>query len=75
METIQSKTEKILSGLRFYIFRNKDVERLAKYRASICGVCEHSDEGTKIKCKLCGCILVLKIRSMTNDNKCLAGKW
>lgn len=72
---IQDKVNNIISGLKFYVFRNKDVEKIANYRARICGVCENATDGSKIKCKLCGCILVLKIRSMTKNNKCLDGKW
>ena len=67
----------ILCALRNYVFRDKDIEELAKLRAQICGGCdEFSMDGYK-HCKICKCSIPLKIRSVdkNREHECPIGKW
>lgn len=58
-------------------------DEVAEWRARVCSGCEHRD-ADKNKCKLCGCFLDLKTRSMVNYNPkrgmseithCPDGRW
>lgn len=71
----------ILDGLKNYVSRTTEVERLAKARMEICRECPLIDlkgdscfaPGTQPCCGSCGCSLKLKTRSL--DSECPEGKW
>ena|ERR1017187_6532510 len=66
---------KILEGIKNSIFTKKDVEEIAELRMEICKVCPHIDTRgsscampkTQPCCKLCGCNLHLKHRSLSSS--------
>tara|TARA_B100000768_G_C10935090_1_gene231266 strand:+ start:162 stop:476 length:315 start_codon:yes stop_codon:yes gene_type:complete len=71
----------ILEGIKNRIFTKEDVEEIAKIRGNICEQCSKFDmighscavPGTAPCCSSCGCILNLKVRSMSAS--CPDGKW
>ena len=71
----------IAEGIKNRVFTKEDVEQIASIRWSICDTCEFKDTkgdscampGTAPCCADCGCILALKIRSMSAS--CPKGKW
>ena len=71
----------ILEGIKNRIFTRDDVEEIAKIRWDICTRCRNFDTighscavpGTAPCCKDCGCILNLKVRSMSAS--CPIGEW
>ncbi len=71
----------IAEGIKNRVFTKEDVEQIAAIRWSICDTCEFKDTkgdscampGTAPCCADCGCILALKIRSMSAS--CPKGKW
>ena len=71
----------ILEGIKNRIFTNDDVEEIAKIRGNICETCHNFDTignscavpGTAPCCADCGCILNLKVRSLSAS--CPIGKW
>jgi len=71
----------IAEGIKNRVFTKEDVEQIAAIRWSICDTCEFKDTkgdhcampGTAPCCADCGCILALKIRSMSSS--CPKGKW
>jgi hypothetical protein len=71
----------IAEGIKNKVFTKDDVEEIADVRWSICDSCEYIDRrgdhcgmpGTAPCCADCGCILALKIRSMSSS--CPKGKW
>ena len=73
--------DKIAEGIKNKIFKNDDVEAIAKMRWQECKICPLLDrEGsscavktTKPCCSDCGCSISLKIRSMSSD--CPKGRW
>ena len=73
--------DKIAEGIKNKIFKNEDVEAVAKLRFMECKICPLIDrEGkscavpkTAPCCSDCGCSLGLKIRSMSSD--CPKGRW
>ena len=65
------KLQAILNGWRHVVFKNEEVEKLAKARAVICSTCPSN---VNDKCAECGCPLVSKLRSVVN-NDCPLGKW
>tara|TARA_R110000751_G_scaffold233590_2_gene334523 strand:+ start:749 stop:1168 length:420 start_codon:yes stop_codon:yes gene_type:complete len=73
--------DKIAEGIKNKIFKNDDVEAVAKLRFMECKICPLMDrEGktcavpkTAPCCSDCGCSLGLKIRSMSSD--CPKGRW
>tara|TARA_R110000824_G_scaffold66344_3_gene172247 strand:+ start:4653 stop:5072 length:420 start_codon:yes stop_codon:yes gene_type:complete len=72
---------KIAEGIKNKIFKNDDVEAIAKLRWMECKLCPLLDKegsscavpGTKPCCSDCGCSISLKIRSMSSD--CPKGRW
>lgn len=71
-----SKLEEIINGWGNYIFKNKEVEELAKKRLSIC----LDNQGKNDKCMSdrnfcnnCGCFIPAKVRSETSQ--CPKRKW
>jgi len=73
--------DKIAEGVKNKIFKNEDVEEIAKVRWMDCSVCEHLDtkgdkcaiKATRPCCGKCGCSIGLKIRSLSSG--CPIGKW
>tara|TARA_R110000787_G_scaffold278211_1_gene387860 strand:- start:53 stop:472 length:420 start_codon:yes stop_codon:yes gene_type:complete len=73
--------DKIAEGIKNKIFKNDDVEAIAKLRWMECKLCPLLDKegsscavpGTKPCCSDCGCSISLKIRSMSSD--CPKGRW
>ena len=71
----------ILEGIKNRVFTRDDVEEIAKIRGNICEQCHNFDmignscavPGTAPCCADCGCILNLKVRSMSAS--CPIGKW
>ena len=71
----------IMEGVKNKIFKNEDVEEIAKARWMECATCEHLDnkgdkcavKATKPCCGKCGCSLGLKIRALSSG--CPVGKW
>jgi hypothetical protein len=73
--------DKIAEGVKNKIFKNEDVEEIAKARWLECVHCPHLDEkgdkcaikATKPCCGKCGCSIGIKIRSLSSG--CPVGKW
>ena len=73
--------DKIAEGIKNKIFKNEDVEAIAKMRWQECKSCPLLDEkgtscavnGTQPCCADCGCSISLKIRAMSAD--CPKGRW
>ena len=71
----------IYEGIKNKVFVKDDVEQIAKIRWDICTNCELFDTvgtycavpGTQPCCADCGCILNLKVRSLSSE--CPIGKW
>lgn len=65
-----SKLQQIKEGWLNYIFDNPEVKELAEKRAEICASC---DENIANFCKICGCFLPSKTRSV--NSKCPKMLW
>jgi len=71
----------IMEGIKNRVFTNNEVEEIAKIRWDICTRCRNFDTigsscavpGTAPCCSDCGCILNLKVRSMSAS--CPIGEW
>ena len=71
----------IFEGIRNKVFTKSEVEEIAMIRWDICTRCRNFDTvgtycavpGTAPCCKDCGCILNLKVRSMSSS--CPIGEW
>ena len=71
----------IMEGIKNSIIRDEFVEAVSEERYSICNTCPDKDttgstcvvRGSKPCCKLCGCSLAFKTRSLSSD--CPADKW
>jgi hypothetical protein len=68
-----SKLSEIYNGWKNYVFPNPQVEELAKKRIEICvkndcGKFTHTNT-----CKLCGCYMPAKVRSIKST--CVLKKW
>ena len=61
-----SQLSEILDGWKNYIFENEEIERIAKERITICSTCEELRKNNT--CKLCGCKMAIKTRSI--DSEC-----
>ena len=62
----------IYDGWKNVIWKDEEVEKIAKERAEICSQC---DSNVGNVCKECGCPLHAKCRSMREENKCDLEKW
>ena len=71
-KTWQEKLDEIQDGWKNWIWKNSEVEKIALERAIICSTC---DSNSSIHCKICGCPLATKTRSMKETNKCPLNKW
>ncbi len=73
--------DQIAEGIKNRIFKNDDVEMIAKMRWQECKNCPLLDKegkscavnGTQPCCSDCGCSISLKIRAMSSD--CPKGRW
>ena len=73
--------DKIYEGIKNKVFVKEDVEQIARIRWDICSNCNLFDTkgifcvvpGSQPCCADCGCILNLKVRSMSAS--CPKGKW
>ena len=73
--------DKIYEGIKNKVFVKEDVEQIANIRWNICTNCDFFDTkgthcavpGTQPCCADCGCILNLKVRSLSSS--CPKGKW
>tara|TARA_R110000744_G_scaffold153068_1_gene267372 strand:- start:108 stop:527 length:420 start_codon:yes stop_codon:yes gene_type:complete len=73
--------DQIAEGIKNRIFKNEDVEAVAKMRWQECKICPLLDKkgtscavsGTQPCCSDCGCSISLKIRAMSSD--CPKGRW
>jgi len=78
---IWKEKDKILEGVKNFMFKNADVENIAAERMATCDTCPEIDHtgskcmvpGTGPCCGLCGCSLSLKTRALSA--RCDAGKW
>lgn len=76
-----SKLASIIDGWKNVIFQNEEVEKIAIKRLEICVGSETKERcqffTTKFydHCRICGCPIDAKVRSMTSTNKCPIGKW
>jgi len=81
IRTIWNNRFLILEGLKNYVSRTTEIEKLARARMEICNECPLIDlkgtscfaPGTQPCCGSCGCSLKLKTRSQ--DSNCPEGKW
>lgn len=76
-----SKLATILNGWKNLVFQSEEVEKIAIKRLEICVGSDTKEKcpffSTKHydHCRLCGCPIDAKVRSMTNTNRCSIGKW
>ena len=71
-KTWLQKLDEIQDGWKNVIWKNEEVEMVAKERATVCAKC---DDNVSNVCKNCGCPLFAKTRSMKETNKCDLKKW
>ena len=72
---------KIMEGILNYVFKHQDVEIIANERQKECDACEYHDikgktcmiPGTGPCCELCGCVIKIKIRSLSSC--CPDSRW
>jgi hypothetical protein len=65
-----NKTKNIVDGWKNLLFRDEQIEALAKTRLKTCGECPHQKG---FICGLCGCPLKAKSRAV--NDKCPDGRW
>lgn len=73
--------KQIMEGIANNVFKKEHVEEVYTQRKSICDSCEFKDvEGTKCAipgtqpcCRLCGCSLSIKLRSL--NTSCPENRW
>jgi hypothetical protein len=65
--------EEIYSGWKNYIFPNKEVEEIAKKRIAFCVENKCNNFTNKKTCKVCGCFMPAKVRSL--KSKCPLRLW
>lgn len=81
LKEIFKNRKQIVEGITNSIIKNKFVEDVSKLRIEICNTCNEKDvignecvlPGTQPCCKLCGCSLTFKTRSLSTT--CPAKKW
>ena len=69
-KTVSDKLRSIYDGWKHLIWKDPEVEKIAKERAKVCADCGLNRNGF---CKQCGCYLSAKIRSI--EEKCPLDKW
>jgi|TARA_B100000035_G_scaffold262786_1_gene234295 hypothetical protein len=73
--------DQIANGIKNKLFQKEEIEEIAWKRWQICTQCNYFDTvgnecavpGTAPCCSDCGCILNLKVRSLSS--RCPQGKW
>lgn len=81
LKRIWKNRKEIMEGIKNSIIRDKFVEEVASDRMNICTACIYKDvdgseclvPGTQPCCKLCGCSLEFKTRSLSSD--CPDNRW
>lgn len=68
-----SLLQEIYNGWKYYIFPNAEVEEIAKKRIAICVENKCGKFTTKKICKVCGCYMPAKVRSL--QSQCPLKKW
>lgn len=68
--TVQDKLKSIYEGWKYLIWKDAEIEKMAKERAEICADCQWSNLNI---CRQCGCIISAKVRSKIE--KCPINKW
>lgn len=71
-KTHKEKYNDIINGWTNWLFKNDEIEEIAKERAKECSKC---DSNVANVCKECNCPLFVKTRSMGETNACDLGKW
>ena len=66
----QNKLKEIYQGWKNLVWKDPEIEKIAKERALICARCPFNVDN---KCNKCGCYLPAKTRSI--NSKCPDGKW
>lgn len=75
-ERILKQIRDIFSGVANKVLPDKRYAVLYALRTCECYFCEHKTKKLGIdSCKLCGCFIQLKVRSVTDTNDCPVGKW
>ena len=83
----KGRLQRIIEGWKNYVFRDPEVEKVAKYRALRCATCDFNKDmidneitgilkplGVTIQaCTKCYCPIAQKTRSM--DSKCEINRW
>lgn len=68
---MNQKLQEIYSGWKNLIWKNPEIEKIAKERAKICSVCPHI---TKIyTCGICSCVITAKVRNLNSN--CPDKRW
>lgn len=65
--------QEIYNGWKNYIFPNPEIEEIAKKRIAICVNNKCGKFTFKKTCKICGCYMPAKVRSMNSN--CPIKKW
>ena len=77
MDNIWENKEKILEGIKNSLVKNSYIETIASDRLKICNACDEYSTNCaaliKTCCKLCGCSLSFKTRSL--GSSCPQNKW
>lgn len=79
--TLWNNKEKILEGIKNYLFTTDTIEQIALERYTICQACSKLDlvgtdclaPGSQPCCSECGCSLKFKTRSLSSS--CPLNKW
>ena len=66
----KGRLQRIIEGLKNYVFRDPEVEQIAKYRALRCATCDFNKMEI---CSKCNCAIPAKIRS--TEEQCPIGRW
>lgn len=66
-----SQLNEIITGWRNYVFPNKEVEKIAIKRMTICVGCDKLKSDNR--CGQCGCFMPAKVRSIKST--CPLKKW
>jgi len=81
IKVILKNRKNIYRGIKNWLFKKKETEKLFKSRINICNSCPYIDnkggtclvEGTQPCCSLCGCSLKFKLRDP--ESRCDINKW
>jgi hypothetical protein len=70
-----NKLQIIVDGWKNFVFKNPEVEKIAKQRALICSSCDNCVliSGKGVGCSKCMCPFASKLRA--TGERCPIGKW